>query len=48
MTSVGLILIDKSAWVRADPEEIERHGEPCRDHASGVLCATSAADYGLP
>lgn len=26
---MGLILIDKSAWVRADPEEIERHGEPC-------------------
>jgi predicted nucleic acid-binding protein len=26
---VGLILVDKSAWVRADLEEIERHGEPC-------------------
>jgi predicted nucleic acid-binding protein len=26
---VGLILIDKSAWVRADPNEIERNGEPC-------------------
>jgi predicted nucleic acid-binding protein len=26
---VGLILIDKSAWVRADPEDIERYGEPC-------------------
>jgi predicted nucleic acid-binding protein len=45
---VGLILIDKSAWVRADPDEIERHGQPC-------LCAitrleilystTSPADY---
>jgi predicted nucleic acid-binding protein len=45
---VGLILIDKSAWVRADPDEIEQHGEPC-------LCAitrleilystTSSADY---
>jgi hypothetical protein len=23
---VGLILIDKSAWVRADPVEIESHG----------------------
>jgi len=45
---VGLILIDKSAWVNADPDEIERRGEPC-------LCAitrleilystTSPADY---
>ena len=45
---MGLILIDKSAWVRADPDDIERHGEPC-------LCAitrleilystTSPADY---
>ena len=45
---MGLILIDKSAWVRADPDEIERHGEPC-------LCAitrleilystTSPSDY---
>ncbi len=26
---MGLILIDKSAWVRADPNEIERNGEPC-------------------
>lgn len=31
---MGLILIDKSAWVRADPDEIERHGEPC-------LCAVT-------
>jgi predicted nucleic acid-binding protein len=45
---MGLILVDKSAWVRADPDEIEQHGEPC-------LCAitrleilystTSPADY---
>ncbi len=45
---MGLILIDKSAWVRADPDDIERHGEPC-------LCAitrleilystTSPSDY---
>jgi predicted nucleic acid-binding protein len=26
---VGLILIDKSAWVRADLDDIERYGEPC-------------------
>jgi len=26
---VGLVLIDKSAWVRADPDDIDRYGEPC-------------------
>lgn len=26
---MGLILVDKSAWVRADPDDIERYGEPC-------------------
>ncbi len=26
---MGLILLDKSAWVRADPDDIERFGEPC-------------------
>lgn len=26
---MGLVLIDKSAWVRADPDDIERYGEPC-------------------
>lgn len=45
---MGLILVDKSAWVRADPDDVERYGEPC-------LCAitrleilystTSPADY---
>jgi predicted nucleic acid-binding protein len=45
---VGLILIDKSAWVRADPEEIERHGEPCLcaiTRLEILFSATSAADY---
>ena len=26
---MGLVLIDKSAWVRADPDDIESYGEPC-------------------
>src|ERR1035438_5730262 len=47
-TSVGLILIDKSAWARADPEDIERHGEPCLcaiTRLEILFSATSAADY---
>ncbi len=45
---MGLILIDKSAWVRADPEEIERHGEPCLcaiTRLEILFSATSAADF---
>lgn len=45
---MGLILIDKSAWVRADPEEIERHGEPCLcviTRLEILFSATTAADY---
>lgn len=45
---MGLILIDKSAWVRADPEEIERHGEPCLcaiTRSEILFSATSTADY---
>jgi predicted nucleic acid-binding protein len=46
---VGLILIDKSAWVRAHPDEIERHGEPCLcaiTRLEILFSATSAANYG--
>jgi len=45
---VGLILIDKSAWVRADPAEIERHGEPCLcaiTRLEILFSSTSAANY---
>lgn len=45
---MGLILIDKSAWVRADPSEIERHGEPCLcaiTRLEILFSATSTADY---
>lgn len=45
---MGLILIDKSAWVRADPEEIERHGEPCLcaiTRLEILFSATSPAGY---
>ncbi len=45
---MGLILIDKSAWVRADPEAIERHGEPCLcaiTRLEILFSATSPADY---
>lgn len=45
---MGLILIDKSAWVRADPDEIERHGEPCLcaiTRLEILFGATSAANY---
>ncbi len=45
---MGLILIDKSAWVRADPDDIERHGEPCLCAITRleILYSTSSpADY---
>ena len=45
---MGLILIDKSAWVRADPDEIERHGEPCLcaiTRLEILFSAVSSADY---
>lgn len=45
---MGLILVDKSAWVRADPEEIERRGEPCLcaiTRLEILFSATSAASY---
>jgi predicted nucleic acid-binding protein len=44
----GLILLDKSAWVRADPNDIERHGEPCLCAITRleILYSTSSpADY---
>lgn len=46
---MGLILIDKSAWMRADPDEMERHGEPCLcaiTRLEILFSATSAANYG--
>jgi predicted nucleic acid-binding protein len=45
---VGLTLIDKSAWVHADPAEIERHGEPCLCSITRLeilYSTTSAADH---
>lgn len=45
---MGLILIDKSAWVHADPKEVERHGEPCLCSITRLeilFSATSTASY---
>ena len=46
---MGLVLIDKSAWVRADPDQIERHGEPCLCSITRLeilFSAPSTANYG--